>query len=101
MQHLLELGQVLGHPWVTGELAVGQLRQREEVLGLLSALPTAEVVTSPEMLRFIDRFRLKGRGVGLVDVQLLAATRLTVDARLWTRDRRLGAFATELGLAAN
>lgn len=100
LQRLLELGQVLGHPWVTGELAVGQLRQPEQVLGLLSALPTADVVTPPEMLRFIDRFRLMGRGIGFVDVQLLAATQLAVDARLWTHDRRLGACAIELGLAA-
>lgn len=98
---MLEEGRVLGHPWVIGELALGHLGQRQEVLGLLHSLPSATLVTSSEVLTFVERYQLMARGIGYVDVQLLAATQLTVDASLWTRDRRLGACAAELGLAAD
>jgi predicted nucleic acid-binding protein len=99
LRRRLEEGIVLGHPWVTGEVALGRLAQRREVIGLLMSLPTAAVATPSEMLAFIDRYQLMGRGVGYVDIQLLAATALTADARLWTRDKRLAAAAAELGLA--
>lgn len=96
---LLERSEVLGHPWVTGELALGQLRGRGEILRLLGQLPQAKVATAAELLRFIERHELFGLGIGYVDAQLLAGTRLTHDARLWTRDRRLGAAAERLGAA--
>ncbi|MGC8477629.1 MAG: type II toxin-antitoxin system VapC family toxin, partial [Acetobacteraceae bacterium] len=83
--------EVLTHPFVIGELALGTLRQRSEILELLAALPRAVVATEAEMLGFIDRAGLAGRGIGYLDAHLLAATRLTPDARLWTRDRRLSA----------
>ena len=92
--------EVLTHPFVIGELALGTLRQRAEILELLAALPRAAVATEAEMLGFIDRAGLAGHGLGYVDAHLLAATRLTPDARLWTRDRRLAAAAGRLGLAA-
>lgn len=101
LRRLLERGAVLGHPWVTGELALGNLSQRRAVLGLLGSLPRADVLTPDEMLVFLDRHRLAGTGVGYVDVQLLAATRLTPDASLWTTDKRLAAIATRLGLAVD
>ena len=101
LQRQLAGGNVLGHPWVIGELALGNLRQREEVIGLLGRLPTAVVATPQELLVFVERHQLAGRGIGYVDVQLLAATRLTVDARLWTRDQRLTDIATRLGLAVD
>lgn len=95
---LLEQGRVLGHPWVTGEIALGSLAQRRQVLELLGGLPQAEVATAPEVALFLERHQLYGPGVGYVDVQLLAATALTADARLWTGDRRLAATAARLGL---
>lgn len=101
LQRLLHVGQVLGHPWVIGEIALGQLRQRHEVIALLNGLPTASVATTHEMLALIDRRELMGRGIGYVDLQLLAATQLTADATLWTRDKRLAASAARLGLAAD
>ena len=94
---LLEHGRVLGHPWVTGELALGSLRARAEILRLLGELPQAQVATDAELLAFIGRHELR-LGVGYVDAQLLAATKLT-DAVLWTRDRRLHAAAERLGVA--
>ncbi|MBX9612202.1 MAG: type II toxin-antitoxin system VapC family toxin [Burkholderiales bacterium] len=91
-------GQVQVHPWVVGELACGKLRARAEVLGLLQALPVTPVATDQEALFLIDGHALMGRGIGYVDVHLLAATRLA-GTRLWTRDKRLHAVAQELGLA--
>ena len=96
---LLERGEVLAHPWVTGELALGRLHARAEILKLLGALPQAAVATPAELLTFIEHHELYGVGVGYVDAQLLAATRMTADARLWTHDRRLSAVAARLGAA--
>lgn len=98
LRRLLDDGSVLGHAWVIGELAMGHLARREEILGLLLSLPMAPVAAPDEMLVFIDRNRLKGRGIGYVDVQLLAASRLAA-ASLWTRDGRLAATAAGLGVA--
>lgn len=97
---LLEVGQVLGHPWVTGEIALGTLLQRHEILKLLDGLPQALVATAEETLGFIHRHELAGTGIGYVDAQLLAASLLTPATRLWTRDTRLATQATRLRLAA-
>jgi predicted nucleic acid-binding protein len=96
---LLDKGLVLAHPFVIGELALGNLRQREIVLDALSDLPPAGVATDAEVLHFIDRHALFGRGVGYIDAHLLAAARLTAGAGLWTKDKRLHGVAVELGLA--
>lgn len=97
---LLEDGQVLCHLWVVGELSLGRLSRRHEVLGLLRNLPQASVATYAEVAALIEGRTLYGRGLGFVDAHLLAGTLLTADARLWTRDKRLGAAAAELGCAA-
>ena len=96
---LLDAGMVLTHPFVVGELALGDLRQRKIVLDALSGLPRAAVATDSEVLHFIDHHALFGRGVGYVDVHLLAGVRLTAGAALWTNDKRLRRIAAELGLA--
>lgn len=96
---LLQDGGVLAHPWVTGELALGHLSQRDTVLGLLHNLPQATVATDVEVLTLIDHRQLYGLGIGYVDAHLLAATILTAGARLWTRDKRLQAVAVQLGVA--
>jgi predicted nucleic acid-binding protein len=97
---LLETGHVLVHPFVIGELALGNLRQRRVILGYLRDLPQAAVATNGEVLQFIERHELAGRGIGYVDVHLLASTRLTPGCSLWTRDKRLSAVAEQLGLAS-
>jgi len=94
----LEAGRVLVHQFVIGELACGNLKNRREVLNLLSRLPSAPAATHAEALDFIERSSLMGRGIGLVDVHLLASASLATPARLWTRDRRLAAVATDLDL---
>jgi len=97
---LLNGGEVLGHPFVMGELALGNLRGQDIFLTALGALPQVVVASDEEVLHLIDRQTLFGRGIGYVDAHLLAAARLTAGTRLWTRDRRLQAVATHLGLAA-
>ena len=96
---LLDAGRVLVHPFVIGEIALGQMRQRKAILTALSDLPRTQVATEEEAMSFIERHALYGRGVGYIDVHLLAAARLTAGAALWTTDRRLHAVADTLGLA--
>ena len=96
---LLEEAQVLAHPWVIGELALCQLSGRSEILGLLSNLPQATVATETEVMTLVETQHLFGRGIGYVDTHLLAATLLTTDTRLWTRDKRLAAVAADLGIS--
>ncbi len=95
---LLHAGSVLIHPFVLGEIALGAMRQREAILTALRNLPQAGIAMDHEALAFIERHRLFGRGLGYVDVHLLAAVCLTPHARLWTRDRRLNEAARELDL---
>ena len=95
---LLTGSSVFGHPWVTGELALGHLGDRVNVIGLLHGLPQAVVAHDDEVLRLVEQEVLSGSGIGYVDAQLLAATRLTPGAALWTRDKRLSAVASRLGV---
>ena len=96
---VLEQGRVLMHPFVLGELACGNLKNRGELLRLLGDLPAAPSATDSEALNYIDRRALMGRGIGYVDVHLLASVALAGAARLWTRDKRLAAVAADLKLA--
>lgn len=93
---LLEEGAVVIHPMVLGELALGTLRDRENVLRLLGDLPELLPATHIEARLFIEQRSAFGRGLSLVDIHLVAAA-LIGRAVLWTRDRRLAAFAQEAG----
>ncbi len=99
LEALLGDGLVLVHPFVLGELALGRLKRRAEVLGLLGEMPRAEAASHDEALEFVDRHDLAGGGVGWVDVHLLVSAALT-GASLWTLDRRLAAAAGRLALLA-
>ncbi len=96
---LLNADEVLTHPMVIGELACGSIGNRVEVLSLLAALPHAVVADNDEVLKFIERRKLMGRGLGFIDVHLLAATTLMPGTRLWTRDRRLASTGAKLGIS--
>ncbi len=96
----LDSGLVLSHPFVIGEIALGSLKNRTEVIALFSALPKALVATDDEALSFIGSFELHGRGIGYIDAHLLASARLT-GVTLWTRDKKLLSVATDLQLASN
>jgi predicted nucleic acid-binding protein len=97
LSDLLEVAQAWIHPFVIGELACGTLSRRAEVLGLLEALPKVPVADHAEVLDFIALLRLHGRGLGWVDMHLLASARLA-KLPLWTLDRRLTSAAAELSL---
>ena len=96
---LLERSAVAMHPFVVGEIACGSLRDRQSILELLQDLPATVVAQSDEVLQFIERHTLHGKGIGYVDVHLLASVALTEGTRLWTRDQRLRRVATALGCA--
>jgi predicted nucleic acid-binding protein len=95
---LLQVGRVVMHPFILGELALGNFGNRAQVLGDLAALPMAAVAMEAEVMRFIETERLFGLGIGYVDAHLLAAVRLTPGVRLWTRDKRLGVVAERFGV---
>ena len=94
---LLEETAVLTHPFVVGELALGRLGNRKEILDLLGNLPPAKVASHDEVLTMIEQRDLAGAGIGWVDVHLLAAALLS-DASLWTLDRQLSKVARDLGV---
>lgn len=98
LARLLDRGQVLMHPFVVGELACGNLRNRDEVLDLLERLPRAATASEIEARLFLERHVLMGRGLGYIDVHLLASVALDATAHFWTKDRRLAAAAADLGL---
>jgi len=87
------------HPYVLGEIACGEIKRRGEILGLLATLPTSALATDEETLGLIENRRLMGKGIGYIDVHLLAAVIITDDAQLWTRDKRLGEITAQLGIS--
>lgn len=101
LAELLDQSQVLMHPFVVGELALGSLRQRDVVLSSMQDLPQATVAIDSEVMGFIDRRELFSLGIGYIDAHLLASVQLTEGASLWTRDKRLLAAAERLALAAD
>lgn len=85
----LNQGRICIHPYIIGELALGSLNNRSEILGLLNNLPQSQSATHDEVMDMIKTRKLNSRGIGYVDCHLLASTILTPDTRLWTRDKRL------------
>ncbi|MBV9570928.1 MAG: type II toxin-antitoxin system VapC family toxin [Alphaproteobacteria bacterium] len=98
---LLDQEEVLCHPFVVGEVGMGQFRDRNLFLAQLRKLPTAEVASDDEVMFLVERNRLFGQGIGYVDAHLLASVFLTDGAKLCTRDKRLKAAATRLNLIAD
>ena len=86
------------HPFIIGELACSNLRNRHELLMLLGNLPQINVATDAEVLFYIEQHQLMGRGIGYIDTHLLASSALAGPIKLWTLDRRLATLAEELGL---
>ena len=98
LSDLLSAGKVAIHPFVIGELACGNLANRTEILRLLSALPPVKNATHAEALHLAEARHLHGRGIGWIDMHLLASGLLSHTA-LWTRDRKLHSIARTLGIA--
>jgi predicted nucleic acid-binding protein len=93
----LEELRVWGHPLVIGELACGHLKHRDELLSLLETLPRAPQAEHSEALAFLESHQLMGRGLGWIDVHLLASAKLA-GTPLWTLDKPLARAALRLGV---
>jgi len=98
LDRLLNDGEVACHPLIVGELACGNLKNRSEILSLLRSLPMAIEAEHEEVLQFIEKNRLMGRGLGYIDVHLMASSVLT-KTPLWTLDKQLNGVSAELGIA--
>jgi len=98
LEKLLIDAEVMCHPFIIGELACGNLKNRNEIISLLQSLPMAPTIEFDEFIFFIERNQLMGIGIGFVDVHLLASAQLT-GIPLWTADKRLKSAATKLDLA--
>jgi predicted nucleic acid-binding protein len=99
LERLLEAGEVFCHPFIIGEIAMGNLKNRS-VLDALQKLPKPLFARDDEVLRFIGQRKLFGLGVGYIDAHLLTSVQITSGALLWTRDKRLYALATAMAFAS-
>jgi predicted nucleic acid-binding protein len=99
LARLLDRGDIVMHPFVIGELVLGQVKNIAEMIGGFHLLPKAIVASTDEVLKFIADRKLSGSGIGYVDVHLLAAAALMPETLVWTRDKRLHATAQSLSLA--
>jgi predicted nucleic acid-binding protein len=98
LETLLHGGRVMCHPFIVGELACGNLRNRSEIISLLQRLPEAIQAEHEEVMQFIEHRGLMGKGLGYIGMHLLASARLT-GVPLWTIDKRLNEVAIKLGVA--
>lgn len=89
---------MLGHPFVTGELAIGHLPRWKETIDALRRLLQARIATESEFLTLVSGEKLAATGLGFVDVHLLASSLLTPETRLWSRDKNLARYANRLGI---
>lgn len=100
LERLLNDGDVVCHPFIVGELACGNLKNRTEILSLLQALPQAILLEHEEIMQFIENHKLMGKGLGYIDIHLLASALLT-EVSIWTLDKRLDEISTEIGIGFN
>ncbi len=94
---LLLDGEVVTHPFVIGELACGNIKNRSEILTLLKTLPTTILAEDDEVFRFIEAYRLMGLGLGYIDIHLLTSSKLSA-ILVWTTDKILHDVANKLKL---
>ena len=97
LEVLLNDGSVICHPFIVGELACGHLKNRSEILSLLQALPMATNADNEEVMRFIENYHLMGKGLGYIDMHLLASAILS-KIPLWTFDKKLQEVSDKMGL---
>ena len=100
MQELLNGGQILMHPFVVAELALGSLRDRARTLVFLDGLLAVRGAQLSKVLQMIEVRQLHAKGIGLTDAHLAASCLITPGTRLWTRDARLRSVAQSLGIDA-
>ena len=100
LQKALNQGQVVIHPWIIAELALGSLRERTRTLAMLDLLPRVRIAQMSELRLMIEDRHLYSLGIGLTDAHLIAAVFLNPPTLLWTRDKRLSKVAEGLGIHA-
>ncbi len=98
---LVSQQKVLMHPMIRGELACGNLRNRSQLLRYWQNLPQITLASDDEVMHLLEYRSLYGRGIGFVDLHLLASCLITADTELWTKDRRLNAVAQTLSLVTH
>ena len=98
LEELLNNAEVMCHPFVIGELACGNIKNRYEIIALLRSLPAVPVVQFDEFLYFMEKHHLMGVGIGFVDVHILASAQLG-GIPIWTADKKLKSAANQMGLA--
>lgn len=98
LEALLSAGKVVCHRFVIGELACGCIENRAEIFSLLRALPSAVEADHDEVVAFLEKYRLMGKGLGLIDIHLMASAFLSATP-LWTLDKRLRRESVRLGIA--
>jgi predicted nucleic acid-binding protein len=101
LQSLLQNDQVMTHPYIRLELALGSMASRDEVLADLALLPQAPVLATAELFALIDHRKLYRRGIGVTDLQLICCAIFDKSVLIWTRDRQLSKIAAELGIHAD
>lgn len=97
LKTLLNDGLVICHPFIIGELACGNLNNRSQILSLLNELPVAQSAEHDEVMYLIEKYKLMGKGLGYIDMHLLASSLLT-DVSLWTLDKKLRQISASLGV---
>ena len=101
MRRHLDQGQIVIHPFIVAELALGSLKERTKTLALLDLLPQVRVARLSELRLMIAARRLYNLGIGLTDAHLIASVFIDSPALLWTRDKRLRQVAENLGIHAS
>jgi len=98
LQKALNQGQIVIHPWIVAELALGSLRDRAKTLAILDLLPHVNVAQTSELRLVIEARHLYNLGIGLTDAHLIASVFLNAPTQLWTQDKRLRKVADGLGI---
>lgn len=101
MRRLLENGQIVMHPFIVAELALGYLQDRRRTLAQLESLRAVTVARLPEVRHMIETHSLYSKGIGLTAAHLVASCLLTQGTQLWTRDAALKNVASLLAIPAN
>jgi len=97
LHDLLQLSEVACHPFIVGELACGNIQNRNEIISLMQSLPMVDVIEHEEFLHFIENRHLMGKGLGFVDVHLVASA-LLANIPLWTKDKKLQKVSSSLNV---
>jgi predicted nucleic acid-binding protein len=100
MRQRLDRGQIVIHPLIIAELALGTLQDRTSTLALLDLMPQLQTAQISEIRALIENQNLYGLGIGVIDASLIASTLINPPTLLWTRDKQLRKVAENLGIHA-